>query len=366
MKIAIDCRELRGQAGGFRTYLIGLLEGLAEVDTDNEYLLYVYSPSDLEGIRIPVRSLTIDMLGGRLWSDWFSLRKHINSDSPDVVHFPANYGLVGISVPSVVTLHDCISLDSKARCASMKSEILRRYSAMMTGLSIARASAVITVSNYSRGRIARRFGCDRKLVVTYEAARAKPDCKEVCVDPDSASTKPYLLVLASVDRRKNTSLVIEAFSQTRLARERCRLMVVASHPSAQRLVEREAHEFSVFSLIDIRSQVDDRTLQCLYSGCLAFVFPSLDEGFGLPPLEAMACGAAVISSDRASMPEVLGDAALYFDPGDAVDLADKMDVLVDQEGLRKSLGEAGLRRASAFSWQETARSTLDAYEDAVG
>lgn len=361
MRVAIDCRELCGQAGGFRTYLIGLLEGLAAIDTDNDYLLYVYSPLDLQDICIPKHSVTVSVSSGRLWSDWISLRKHINMDQPDVVHFPANYGFVGIQVPSVITLHDCILFDSHARCASVKSEILRRYSAKMTELSITRASKVITVSNYSRDQIISRFDCAQKIAVTYEAARISSEGDEVY----AASDLPYLLALASVDHRKNTSMVIRAFSQSHVARERCRLLIVASHPAARRLVECQADELGVSSLVDIRSGVDDRTLQCLYKNCEAFVFPSIDEGFGLPPLEAMACGAAVISSDRASMPEVLGDAALYFNPIDPCDLAKKMDLVVGQEELRTSLGQAGLGRASIFSWNETARGALAAYESAV-
>jgi len=366
MKIGIDCRELRGQAGGFRTYLVGLLEGLTKIDTTNKYILYAYSSLDFEGIVTPTNAVFAPIGGGRLWADWVSLPKRIQMDNPDVVHFPANYGITGVYIPTVVTLHDCISLEPQERCMCAKSRLLRKYSAIMTQRSVTRADIVITVSNYSKEQIMRRFSCAERIVVTHEAARITADGEVVSTDSNEVNSQPYLLALASVDRRKNTAVVMRAFSMTRLSREKCRLVVVASHPSAKRLAEQQAVELGIQPMVDIRTGVDDLALRRLYQNCKAFVFPSLDEGFGLPPLEAMALGAAVMSSDRASMPEVLGDAALYFDPTDPTDLANKMDALIGQEALRTHLREAGRQRAASFSWEDAARGTLGAYERAAG
>ncbi|MCX8053453.1 MAG: glycosyltransferase family 4 protein, partial [Armatimonadetes bacterium] len=357
MKIAIDCRELHGPSGGFKTYLLGLLTGLAAVDTTNSYLLYAYSTKDLEGLRVPTNSVLRTVSGGRLWSDWFAMRKLIGRDQPDVVHFPANYGLTGLGVPTVITLHDCISLTSCAGCTSVKSELLKRYSAIMTRRSIPHANVILTVSNYSRDQIIRRFGCSERIVVTYEAAR-----EATAYYSSEAHSEPYLLALASVDRRKNTAAVIEAFSLSRLPSEGYRLVIVASNNRAGRMIEQQAIRFGVQAYTTVLVGIDDSALRQLYKNSAAFVFPSLDEGFGLPPLEAMACGTVVISSDRASMPEILGDAALYFDPEDKTDLARKMEMMVTNKDLAKRLREAGVRRAAKFSWEKTACGTLYAYK----
>ncbi len=361
MKIAIDCRELGGQAGGFRTYLTGLLEGLATIDAENQYVLYAYPSANSGSTKLPTGSEVVAVQGGRLRSDWISLRRQIRADCPDVVHFPANYGVGGLTVPTVITLHDCISLKADSRCASAKSDLLRRYSALMTRMSVPKASVILTVSDYARGEIAKTLGCGDRVMVTYGADRPVTDDETPADEPSNERTEPYILALASVDPRKNTKLVIEAFAKTALANRSCRLVIVASHSAAARMVRDQAAELQVLPLVDVLTDVDDPSLRRLYARSTAFVFPSLEEGFGLPPLEAMACRAVVLSSDRTSMPEVLGDAALYFDPTDADDLARKMDMVTGNAAIREQLIAAGRERVARFSWEETARRTLEAY-----
>lgn len=365
MKIAIDCRELGGQAGGFRTYLTGLLEGLAAIDAENRYILYVYPSANLGGMKLPAGSEIAMVPGGRVRADWISLRKQIREDCPDVVHFPANYGVRGVTAPVVITLHDCISLKASSRCTNTKSELLRRYSALMTRMSVPKASVILTVSNYARNQIAEILGYEDRAMITYGAARLIRDNEAPDEDLSNVRTKPYVLALASVDPRKNTKVVIDAFARTALTKKSCRLVIVASHSAAARLVENQAAELRLLPLVDILTEVDDASLRRLYAHSKAFVFPSLEEGFGLPPLEAMACKAVVLSSDRTSMPEVLGDAALYFDPTDANDLAKKMDLVISDATVREQLLAAGREQVSRFSWEETARRTLEAYSRAV-
>lgn len=363
MRIGIDIREICStQAGGFRSYLSGMLSGLADAAITYSYVLYSSPGADLARITLPPDSTVVPVNGGRLWRDWVSLRRRVELDQLDVIHFPANYGLVGMRTPSVITLHDCISLGYATRCTSAKSELLRRYSAAMTRLSIPQASVVITVSDYSREQIVRHFGCPEKVIVTHGAARIPAAGSD---DGAEAEGQPYLLAFASVDPRKNTAVVIEAFCVSSLPSRNCRLIVVASHPAARQMVQRQAARLGVEGLVEVRTKVDDASLRQLYRNSVAFVFPSLEEGFGLPPLEAMACGTAVLSSDRASMPEVLGDAAIWFDPADTADVAHKLDMIYDDQVLREQFREKALQRAAMFSWQETARGTLYAYERAA-
>jgi glycosyltransferase involved in cell wall biosynthesis len=136
----------------------------------------------------------------------------------------------------------------------------------------------------------------------------------------------------------------------------------ARHPDARQA----AQQLGVSERVRFLGIVDDKDLPALYSGALAFVFPSLYEGFGLPALEAMACGAPVACSNASSLPEVVGDAALLFDPSDVRALTEAMQRLIEDAALRQRLSERGLRRAGTFSWQRNASATLSIYRRIAG
>ena len=366
MKIAIDARELsKPQSGGFRTYIKGLLYGLSEIDKTNEYFIYLDRPIDRQIFRFPVNTSLRVVSGNRIIVDNYTLKNAINADNPDVVHFPCNYGISKITAPVVISLMDVICLKKTNNHMSLKSHMFTRYSAQMTRFSIPKADAVITISEYSKQQILNYFNIDNRMTVIYPAGPIDKQLNDPIRDFEGLLDTPYFLALASIDPRKNTLAVIDAFSRLSSLGNNNHLVVVASHNTAAELIRQKAQEYGVTQKIIILTGINDAELRHLYHHCAAFIFASLDEGFGLPPLEAMACGCAVASSNCASMPEILGDAAIYFDPLNPDDIAEKLNMLSIDTDLRSNLVKKGIIRSQMYSWSITAEKTLDLYNKVV-
>lgn len=224
---------------------------------------------------------------------------------------------------------------------------------------IARSERLLTVSAFSRGEIAAHFGVppERFTIVPNAAdARFRP------ADADAAAaTGRYLLAVSSPNAHKNFARMIEAFERFSRAHPDVELRVVGSQT---RSFARQEYA-GVGQRVRFLGRVDDDELTALYRGALAFVFPSLYEGFGIPPLEAQQCGCPVIAARAASLPDVLGDAALYIDPYDVDDLSGAMARVVDDDGLRTRLSRAGLRNAERFSWRASAERVSRVLDDVV-
>jgi glycosyltransferase involved in cell wall biosynthesis len=358
LRIGFDARELsKPGSGGFRSYIRGLLAGLAEVDQENEYILYVDRPLDREHIALPVKCTTAQVSRNRIYADHFDLRRAIRRDDLDLVHFPCNYGIAGLTTPMVISLHDCIGLKTTHAGASLKTRLLLRYFAAMTRRSAPKADAVITVSEYSRGEIVSRFGMADRVHVTYDAINPALN-REASESAPGLVEGDYYLCLASPDPRKNVQTMIRVFLKSGPAAEGCRLVVVANHASARDMVLRASGGSPAVIVLE---DVGDGDLARLYRNGVAFVFASLEEGFGLPALEAMALGCPVISSSAPAMPEVLGDAALYFDPRSESELAERLESVWTDEALRENLRALGRERGKTYSWRRTAEQTLVVY-----
>jgi glycosyltransferase involved in cell wall biosynthesis len=244
---------------------------------------------------------------------------------------------------------------------------------VLFGLSIRRAAKLadaIIVPSAATGRdLAARFpSADHRIRVVPHAAGAAfvPRASEECAPllaRHALRPRDYLLFVGNIEPRKNLQALLDAYGVMRKGGRAGPPLVIAGGAGWK---NRGIHETAASSPFagDIRflGHVPDAELPTLVAGALGFVYPSLYEGFGLPPLEAMACGTPVITSNRSSLPEVVGDAAIVVDPDDRAALADAMATLVSDEALRDDLAERGLERARRFSWDETARRTIEVYE----
>jgi alpha-1,3-rhamnosyl/mannosyltransferase len=245
---------------------------------------------------------------------------------------------------------------------------------MLFRLSIRRAARLadaIIVPSAATGRdLAARFPLARtriRVIPHAPSERFVPLRSEDCLPVlarHGLAHGDYLLFVGNVEPRKNLRALVEAYGRMRQATPLSPRLAIAGGAGWK---NQEIHQAAATSPVaaDIRflGHVSDADLPSLVSGALAFVYPSLYEGFGLPPLEAMACGTPVITSNRSSLPEVVGDAALVVDPDDRMELADAMARLVSDARLREHLRARGLERAQGFSWDETARRTIEVYED---
>jgi glycosyltransferase involved in cell wall biosynthesis len=271
---------------------------------------------------------------------------------------PPEHGLPG---PSVVTVHDVLPLSEPEHYSKL---ILWRYR-LLARSAVRSAALVLTGSRYSAGEIERRLGVDpaRIRVTPYGVEeRFRP----MAVDRERLErlgvTGPYVLCVGTLEPRKNLAGAVRAFELVQRDFLEHSLVLIGGRGWLSGELERLARETEV-RLVKPGYVTDDELVE-LYSGSDCFLFPSLSEGFGFPVLEAMACGAPVISSDRASLPELVGDAGVLVEPAPEA-LAQALRELLSSADRRAELSRMGRERARRFSWGACATATVAAYGDAL-
>jgi glycosyltransferase involved in cell wall biosynthesis len=282
----------------------------------------------------------------------------------DLVHCPGEVAPLRLSRPLVLTVHDVLpwrfpELFSRTNAARQKllvSRAARRASRIMVGSEYTRRE-VVELLGVEPGRVAvAPLGVDRRF-------------RRIDADPVALAHRfgippgPFALWVGNPEPRKNLSTLLRAFALVRRRAPECSLVLVGSERVADRETERELDLLG--STVIRPGFVTDEELVALYSATTCFVFPSLYEGFGLPPLEAMACGAPVVAADRTSVPEVVGDAAVLVDPSDPDALADAIERVVLSPETATHLRRVGQQRAREFTWDRCAERTVDAYRAAL-
>jgi glycosyltransferase involved in cell wall biosynthesis len=251
------------------------------------------------------------------------------------------------------TLHDlhhlCVPEDSSA--------LKRAYYEHVIKPACHRAECVLTVSEYSRHEIAGWARISEESVINVGNGVGLPFSPS---GPIYEPGFPYLLYVGSRKPHKNLSRLLQAYAVSSVRND---VRLLLSGQPDQRIAE-EITGLGLTAQVVFKNLDDDGVLSEAYRGAVGFVFPSLYEGFGLPPLEAMACGVPVLTSNACSLPEVVGDGAILVQPRDIEDIADGIGRLVQDSALRAALREKGLRRAAKFSWNETAQKTLAALQGA--
>jgi glycosyltransferase involved in cell wall biosynthesis len=278
----------------------------------------------------------------------------------DVVHYPVLAPALAYGGPSVVTAHD-LTNHLFPRRANLRSWFYYRY---ILRMGATRATSVIAVSRNTGDDVVRLWGlASERVEVIYEAASPVFDGGQA--NPSRAGEN-YFLAVGTVEPNKNFARLLEAYGAARSRLPDDTALVVVGQPGWQYDgVLRSARELGLNGSVRFIGYVPDADLADLYSGALAFVYPSLYEGFGLPPLEAMACGAPVIASRASSLPEVVGEAGLLVNPLDVEDIAAAMVRVASDPALREAMRGAGRARARQFSWHECARRTLAVLEKAA-
>ncbi len=376
MRVGIDALWLLpGMTGGAETYVRGLTAALGPAAPDDEFVLFTNRENhdSFRGLpgnfrralfnhsaRWTLAGLTMTRAyGQQLYLPCRALQERL-----DVLHCPLDIAALGARCPVVLTIHD---LNFGAVHETTLSAAQKLGEALVRG-SARRADAVLTVSRFSRGQICERLGVPaRKVRVVYNAPAARP-----CPPPGRFERlrarwrlwQPYYLGFSSLNAHKNIETLIAAFA--RLPSRARRRLVVAGHlPKGGADLPGLARRLGVAERAVFTGYVDDADAAALLSRAVALAFPSLYEGFGLPVVEAMAAGVPVACSTAASLPEIAGDAALFFSPRDAGTLAGLLERLFDDEELRRRLSEAGRRNAARFSWRRCAAQTADAYRRAA-
>jgi glycosyltransferase involved in cell wall biosynthesis len=253
----------------------------------------------------------------------------------------------------IFTLHDLHHL-----CVPEDSSVLKRaYYDRIIKPACHRAECVLTVSEYSRHEIAVWARINEERIINVGNGVGRPFSP---AGPRYEPGYPYLLYVGSRKPHKNLSRLLQAYAMSP-ARKDVRLLL-SGQPDQK--TSREINGLGLASHVMFKELNDDGALSEAYRGAVGFVFPSLYEGFGLPPLEAMACGVPVLTSNVCSLPEIMGDGAILVQPRDIEDIANGIGRLVQDSALRAVLREKGLRRAAEFTWNQTAQKTWSALREA--
>ena len=366
-RIAIDARTILQRKTGDRTYTLGLLRGLARVASPHQFDVLLDAPDDAHLVAMATDNsprFEVHVLPARNARTWsaFALPRWAWNHRPALVH--VNYLAPGpLPCPFVTTIHDVV-WRALPRTFPAKDRAIMN---LAMPLSVWRAARILTESRSSKNEIARtlRVRADKISVTTI----GLDDRFRAPVSPAQISdlrrkyglgAAPYVLSVGVLQPRKNLARLITAFRQIKRANPTWlhRLAVVGKPGWGDDLTQTDPD-------IVYTGYVLDEELPALYAGAQVFAYPSLYEGFGLPIIEAMAAGAPVLTSNRASMPEVAGDAAVKIDPYQTVSIRDGLELMLRDADLRDELRQRGKVWAEHFTVEAQARGVLAAYELAL-
>lgn len=364
MRIAIDARKLHDY--GIGTYVRNILRYLGRIDRENEYVL-LCRPSDTESVRAfgDNFSAVAEPSGNYSLKEQVRLPLTLRRIGADVFHAPHYVLPPLLPCPAVVTIHDCIHLMFPEY---LPNRLAYYYARTFMTLAARRSARVLTVSEASKRDILHFFHIPAsKVEVVYNAIDDRfgrlPEPDDVVrVRQRFQLDDPFLLYAGNIKPHKNVDRVIEAFARLKKRGfEPLKLLIIGDEISKSPELRRAVHRHQLHQQVRFLGFVPDATLAVLYRLADVFVFPSLYEGFGLPPLEAMASCTPVVTSNVSSLPEVVGDAALLVDPRDPEAIANAVQRILTDDELKRSLVRKGLDRAHEFSWERSVRRIRDVY-----
>jgi glycosyltransferase involved in cell wall biosynthesis len=375
LHVVIDARRIRDF--GIGTYIRSLIHALGQVDRTNRYTI-VSGPADVRTIAGLPETFQTAMYARSDSSelDHIAFPLFLHRLGPDLVHLPLNRVPLFMIRPYVVTIHDMANLFFEEQTSGVRMELRK----MRFRRGLVRANRVIAVSDSTKRDVETLMGVPpERICRVYNAP--DPGFSTRATSPGGEQQRileryqihyPFLLYAGNIRRHKNIPRLIEAFAVVRdqLASHpvyrNLRLVVIGDTISQYPGVRQAVIKSRVENAVRFLGFVPFDTLRCFYESAAAFVFPSRYEGFGLPPLEAMACGTPVVTSNVSSLPEVVGDAAVLVHPENVFDIARGIkEVLLDDE-LRARLIREGRAQAAKFNWNWTARQVVDIYREAAG
>lgn len=367
MRIAIDGRGITWYNGsGIGTYTENIVKNLLIIDKKNSYQIFWSG----DGYKEYERENTNLVMCSKKYQSFFQesfFPENLKKEEINLYHVPQNgIGLNNnILCPKIVTIHDLIPYIMPE---TVGRGYLLKFLKEMPEI-IEASQGIITVSEYSKEDILRFFPIDSdRIKVTPLAADKKytplnkEECKKIIKEKYGVD-KPFVLYIGGFSKRKNVYNLITSFARIvkHMDKEFNLIIVGSYHDESQELVKL-VDSLNMNSFIKFTGFAPDEDLPLYYNACECFAYPSLYEGFGLPPLEAMSCGAPVISSNTTSIPEVVGQCGILIDPYSELELTRALELILGSETLRHELGALGLARSREFSWRKTAEKTLDFYE----
>lgn len=369
MKIAIEAQRIfRTNKHGMDFVALESIRELQKIDHENEYFIFV-SPGEDKCLKESDNMHIIELKCPTypLWEQ-VVLPRAVNRIQPDMLHCTSNTAPIHCSVPLVLTLHDIIYLEKRQSSNfSWYQEMGWHYRRLVVPRILPKCKKIITVSQFERKRILDVLQLpEEQLVAVYNGFSnhfhlqpKSPEITRKYIDVDN-----YLFFLGNTDPKKNTPRVLKAYSDYLKQSSRKLPLLIADlkEDAIDRILEEEKIT-GIKSYLRSPGYIANTDLAALYGGAFAFLYPSLRESFGIPMLEAMACGTPIIAGNTSAMPEIAGEGALLADPYSAEDITAKILQLENDETFYQQQVEYGLKRSQMFSWRNTAESLLEIYKE---
>lgn len=369
MKIGIDARLY--QESGIGRYIRNLLFYLQQLDTKNEYYVFLLT-KDFETVEFKKNFHKVE--ANFKWygiEEQLKFPKLLNKYNLDILHVPHFNIPIFYKGNFIVTIHDLIHQHVDMRRATTHNILFYKVKRLaykkVFRTAVAESKKIITVSHFVEEQLKKEwFVPEKKIVVTYEGVEdnlleiikrmTEPGAKNIISNLNV--TPPYIFYVGNAHPHKNIETLIKAFLNIRKKYQYLTLVLSGNENYFwKRIKEEYKHKDIIYT-----GKISDEQLIALYKKAECFVIPSLEEGFGIPVLEAMAAECPVISSMNASLPEIGGDSAVYFDPQKQEELEAKIIELLDNKKMQKQLKEKGVKHFKKFSWEKLAGETLGVYE----
>ena len=368
MRIGIEAQRIfRKNKHGMDYVVLQEIRELQKIDTRNEYFVFV-APGDDRCLE-DTQNVHILEIGGDFYPLWeqVTLLKAANELNLDMLHCTSNTAPIRCKIPLILTLHDIIFLEPRDKAnKSLYQNMGWFYRRLVVPRILKKCKRIITVSNFEKNNIMSKLDLPQgKIAMIYNGYNEwfKPLDDTEQIYKKYIDSSGYFFFLGNTDPKKNTERTLVAYSKYLEKSEVKRRLLMADLDKSflSSIIERN-HIENILSQIVMPGYIVNKDLPYIYNNAFAFLYTSLRESFGIPLLEAMACGTPVITSNTSSMPEIGGPEAILINPEDPDEIAEKMLQLEKDEALYQRQKKIGPIRAKCFSWQQTAEHLLDLYE----
>lgn len=381
--IGVDARFYGPLGKGLGRYIKEVLDRVLILDTEHDYVVFL-APENFDEFSSSAKNVKKVLVSARWysWQEQIAMPYYIWRERVDLMHFPHFNVPLFCPAKFIVTIHDLILTKFPTPRASKLHPLFYAIKNLayriIISAAVRRSQSIIAVSEFTKNDLITQLKvAPEKIVVTYEGVAAS-----IGKDNDKMANAvndkniilgyniktPYLLYVGNVYPHKNLEGLLNIFSKIRLKNPEINLVLVGKEDYFYQRVKKQAQDLGFYRQADVNrdvvffpDHVSDQDLKVFYHQARGYVFPSFYEGFGLPPLEAMAAGCPVVSSSEASMPEILGTAAIYFNPHNEIEMINQIGRLIADEVLRAELKVSGYKQAQKYSWDVCAERTLELY-----
>lgn len=368
MKIAIEAQRIyRKEKHGMDYVALEMIRELQKLDHTNEYYILVSPGEDRcltesENVHI----VEINWPSYPLWEQ-IGLPLALNRIKPDILHCTSNTAPIFCKVPLVLTLHDIIFLEKKhGKIESLYQQLGRIYRKIVVPQILKKCAKIITVSKFECEHISQSLGLNKdriKAVYNGYSKHFKPISNSQDIIRKYIKDDNYLFFLGNTDPKKNTSGVLKAYSiYAQKSSKPLPLLIADIKESIVSNYLEENNLTHIKPLLRFPGYIPNTELPAIYGGATAFIYTSYRESFGIPILESMACGTPVITSNTSAMPEIAGEGGILVNPYHPEEIAEKLLLLEKDNEFRANCIAYGLKRASLFSWENTAKEVLEIYK----